>query len=170
MKQTIIIFEGHDKSGKSTIAKALSERIQIPIFKVKRNKYLWDATVNLNYLTEGITQFIEQTKSSVILDRWHASDYVYGKLFDRDVSYRKIFEIDERLAEIDALIVVCYKKESAYIPDEEDKEFITMNDYSKMTELYKEFILETKCRFVFIDTSDENLEHQLDIITNNICS
>lgn len=168
MKQTIIIFEGHDKAGKSTIAKALSEKIQVPIFKVKRNKYLWDAVVNLNYLTEGITQFIEQTQSSAILDRWHASDYVYGKLFDRDVSYRKIFELDERFADMDALIVICYKKEASYIPDEEDKEFITMNDYSKMTDLYKEFILETKCRFVFIDTSDENLETQLQTIIHNI--
>lgn len=164
MKQTIVIFEGHDKSGKTTIAAMLSKIANLPVFKVQRNKYHWDSTVNLNYLTEGITQFLEQTDASVILDRWHGSDYMYGQLFDRDVSQRKIFELDERLAKLDAHMIICYKDESAYIEDVEDKEFITMNDYSKMTAHYREFAQKSKCKILFLNTSNENLKEQLSLI------
>jgi thymidylate kinase len=167
-KQTIIIFEGHDKSGKSTIAKALSAELDIPIFKVQRNKYWWDPMINLNYLTEGVTQFIEQMGPSVILDRWIGSDYMYSKLFDRDISYRKIWDIDERLSKLNTLVVICYKNKEAYIPDHEDKDFVDETRYTEMTSLINEYSQQSKCRCIHLNTSDENLEAQLNKIIENI--
>ncbi len=52
-KQQIIIFEGHDRSGKTTIAQALADNLKIPYFKVKRDKFWWDPMVNILYLDEG---------------------------------------------------------------------------------------------------------------------
>ena len=159
-KQTIVILEGHDKSGKSTIATALSEQLNIPIFKVVRNKYWWDPEINLKYLTEGITQFIEQTKTSVILDRWVPSDYMYSKLFNRPINYDTIFNIDERLSKLNTTIIYCHKNKEAFEFDEEDKEFINMTMYDKMTELYREYSDKSKCNHLWLNTSDENLFEQ----------
>jgi thymidylate kinase len=166
--QNIIIFEGHDKSGKSTIAAELSKQNNIPIFKVNRSKYWWDPEVNLKYLTEGITQFIEQTGQSVILDRWTPSDYMYSKLFDRDISYRKIADIDARLGKLNALIVYCYKDKEAFVHDEEDKDFIDITMYEKMTSLYEEFAVNSKCRALWLNTSDQNLDAQLAKINSKL--
>ena len=160
----IIIFEGHDTSGKSSIAKALSEKINVPIFKVKRDKYWWDPIINLLYMTEGITQFIEMTKCSVIIDRWHPSDYMYSKLFDRDVSYRKIADIDDRLAQQHALIIYCYKDQEVFIDDKEDADFVNKSMYTRMTTLYREYEKISKCRSLWINTSNKNLEEQLKVI------
>lgn len=166
--QHVIIFEGHDRAGKSTIAKALSEKMQIPVFKVSRDKRWWDPEVNLKYLTEGITQFIEKTGVSVILDRWIGSDYMYSKLFNRDISYEKIFELDSRLSLLNTLFVVCYKDAEAHIPDTEDADYVDMSQYATMTANMIEFSNKSKCNFIFINTSDANLEEQVKKILAHI--
>lgn len=159
---------GHDKSGKSTIAKALSVATKFPVFKVKRDKHLWDPNVNLAYLTEGCTQFMEQSDCSVILDRWHDSDYAYSKLFNRDVSYNKIWNIDERMAAMNTLIVVCYKDKDHLEHDEEDEQFINEKQYEQYTSIMKDFSKQTNCKIVFIDTSDQNLIKQVETIIENL--
>ena len=169
MKQKIIILEGHDRSGKSHIAEALSLRTNIPLYKAHRNKHWWDPIVNIHYFTEAVTQFLEQTKTSVILDRWMGSDYMYSKLFDRDISFRKIFELDERFAKMNALLVICFKDESCYIEDKEDFEYVNTTMYSKMTALYREYCEQSKIKnILFLNTSDENIENQLKAIISSL--
>jgi thymidylate kinase len=164
-KQTVIIFEGMDRSGKSTISTELSKQLNIPKFKVQRNKYFWDVFCNINYLDEGVMQCIEQTGASIIFDRWVPSDFVYSKLFDRDISYRKIWEIDERLSKLNATLIVCYKTPEHFIEDIEDADFVNPTMYARMTELYREYASQSKIKnIMFIDTSDENLEKQIETI------
>ncbi len=160
---------GHDRGGKTTIAKALAQRLNIPYFKAKRDKYWWDPSVNLNYYTEGITQFLEQSKSSAVLDRWHPCDFMYSKLFNRDISYPKIAEIDQRMSEMNALIVICYKRESAYITDEEDADFVNPKMYTKMTSLYRKYVNQyTVCNCMMLDTTNENLDKQINKIISRL--
>lgn len=169
MKQNIIIFVGHDRSGKSTIAQELSKRTGIPYFKVQRDKHKWDPAANLQYLTGGITQFIEQTKASVILDRWHPCDYTYSNLFNREVDMNIVNEIDDKLSNMDALIVCCFKDEEQYEFDEEDKDFVNPSMYSDMTMLYRNYLMtHSECRYIFINTSDRDLEGQLKVIQSQI--
>lgn len=163
--QQVIILEGHDTSGKSHIAAALSKELNIPIYKAHRSKHWWDPIVNIHYFTESVTQFIEQTGVSVILDRWMPSDFMYSKLFDRDISYRKIFELDKRFAALNTLLIICYKDEKKYIDDKEDFEFVNKDMYSKMTALYKEYADQSLItNILFLDTSNEILENQINSI------
>jgi thymidylate kinase len=168
-KQTIIVLEGHDKSGKTHIAAALSAELNIPSFKAIRSRFWWGPIVKIIYLVECIMQFIEQSGTSIILDRWIPSDYVYSKLFDRDISYRKIWEIDERLSKLNTTIVFCYKKDEKFIHDVEDEMFINESQYRKMTELYRDYSHQSKVKnILFLDTSDENLVEQLKTIKSYI--
>jgi thymidylate kinase len=160
--QQVIIFEGADRSGKTSISIELSKQLNIPRFKVQRNKYFWDVFCNINYLDEGVMQCVEQTGASIIFDRWIPSDFVYSKLFDRDISYRKIWEIDGRLAKLDAIVIVCYKTPDKFIVDEEDADFVNPTMYSKMNELYREYAEQSSIKkILFLNTSDENLEQQI---------
>lgn len=159
--QTIVIFEGHDQSGKTTIANELSARLAIPIFKIERTNTWWDPFINLRYATEAVTQFIEQTGVSVILDRWMGSDYMYDKLFDRHSDINKILNIDKRLAKLNAVIIICYKQPEYYTKDEKDGQLFKQEEYTKMTKLYEQYAEISNCRIFMIDTSDENLENQL---------
>ena len=166
--QKIIILEGHDQGGKSHIAAALSKELGIPVFKVQRDKYNWDKNANLAYGTEQITQFIEQSKCSVILDRFMPSDFMYSRLFDRDVDYDKIWELDLRFSQMNTLLVICYKNEENQIDDIEDKDFVNKSQYNEMTKIYRQYAAESNLKVLFLNTSDEDLENQLSLIKKNI--
>lgn len=168
-KQTIIIFCGHDKSGKSTISKELSKRINIPVFKVERDKYDWSPDNNLKYGTEQITQFLEQTGASVILDRWHPCDYMYSILFGRAFDLEHVKDIDLRLSKLNTVIIYCHKQKKDYEPDPEDADFIDMSQYSEMTALYETFDEKhSACTSLWLDTSNRDLEDQIKRILNVI--
>ena len=111
-----------------------------------------------------MTQFIEQTNVSVILDRWMGSDYMYDKLFNRHSDMNKILDIDKRLAKLNAVIIICYKQPKYYTKDEKDSKLFKQEEYSKMTALYKKYAKISNCRILMIDTSDENLDKQLNKI------
>lgn len=77
----IIIVEGIDRVGKTTLCNRLSEELNIPIHKYKgivkydkmKNKEETDKTL-------GLIQLLKETGSSIIFDRSYMSDYVYGIL------------------------------------------------------------------------------------------
>ena len=169
-KQIIIILVGHDNSGKSHIAKALSQSLSLPIFKMDTPKKFWDPVIAQRYASEAITQVFEQTKASAILDRGFPCDYMYSKLFNRPFDYEKNFETDARFAKMNTLIVLCYKSEAKHLDDEEDRvNFqITTKDYYKMTDTYREFKKQSQCRWLTLNTDDENLGAQLLKITDNL--
>lgn len=167
-KQTIIIFEGVDMSGKSTIAKALSNQTGIPIFKMNVPKHFWDFLIHQRYSGEAITQMLEQTEQSVILDRSFVSDYMYALLFNRPYDLRKHIDTDHRFAAMNALIVYCYKDKEFFQHDEEDKDFVSVKDYTEMQNYYDIILGKTSCKVIRINTSDENLHNQLATIMSNI--
>jgi len=167
-KQTVLIFEGHDQSGKTTIAKAMSAELSIPYFKIERVDRWWDPEINVKYTTSALTDFIRQTNANVILDRWHLSDYMYGMLFKRSVDSGRIFEIDRVLAKMNASIVICYKDPEKYQADPKDSEYVAAKDYERMTDIYKTLIKWSNCKTLLLNTSDENLKGQIDRIKQHI--
>lgn len=162
----IIIFEGHDQAGKTTIAKEVANQLRLPYFKVKRDNHNWNPADNLKYLTEGIQQVLDLKETSLVIDRWHASDYMYSKLFNRGCDYDLVWNIDKRMADLGALIVICYKDPEHYLHDDEDEEFVNESQYSEMTQYYREFATKTKCKVIFINTSDQDLRDQTRRILN----
>lgn len=167
-KQKIIIFEGVDMCGKSTIAKALSKQIDVPIFKMNVSKHFWDFLIHQRYAGEAITQLLEQTKASVILDRSFLSDYMYAMLFNRAYDLKKHVETDQRFAKMGAVIVYCYKDEEFFQHDEEDKDFVSVKDYKEMQNYYNVILERSACKVIKLNTSDENLHNQLATIMSNI--
>lgn len=161
-KQTLIILEGHDMVGKTTIGQALSKKLNVPIVKVERNHKWVDPLVELMYGVEVHCQTAEQTGYSFIYDRLYPSEYAYSRVLGRVTAHEQILKIDERYAKLGALIVVFTKQPAAF--QEDDKAIIDTAHYSALTEWYKEFGKLTKCKFLMIDTTDENLDAQLDAI------
>lgn len=166
-KQTIIIFEGHDGSGKSNIAEALSKKLEIPIFKSNKEKIRWhDHAISLMYTVDGITELLEQTKYSIIFDRWHVSEYAYSKVFGRFTSIEKIFDIDKRLSKLNTLIIHCFKNEEAFKTDEHD--IVKTNQYNEIIYNYRYFLEKSRCQILNINTTDEDLDKQIEKILSKI--
>ena len=71
----------------------------------------------------------------------------------------KIFDIDKRLAKMNTHIVICYKNKDKY--QEDDKNYLEMSKYTKLKKEYRAFSKKSKCKILFLNTSDEKLEKQI---------
>ena len=108
-----IIIEGCDKTGKSTLAKQLSERYNLPIIKVNQPK-----------TEDSLIEYLELLKQNdnAIFDRLHLGENVYGPL------YRNTNKIDfsglENMFKNNTLLILCTDNhlnvQDRFISDKED--------------------------------------------------
>lgn len=159
MKQEIIILEGLDMVGKTTIAQKLSEDIHVPLFKEIRNERWYDHVIDLLYAEESRIQMLEQVGFNIIFDRSFPSEYSYAHAHGRKTIDERIWELDERYAKLGTKIIYLYKP---IISLEKDKtNLINRDDYKKVADWYEDFFKKTKCDTMFLDTSDHNLDNQI---------
>lgn len=82
MKQKIIIVEGVDKIGKTTMCGTLSTHLGVNIYKRPSDEFdftrLRCGGVALE--TCNLLSHLRKTGKSIIFDRLHLSEYVYGKI------------------------------------------------------------------------------------------
>ena len=157
-KQKIIIFEGADKSAKSTIAQELSNMINVPYFKFKVWDYFKDNKFkNATYFDQPyILEFLKQTGYSVIIDRGYPSEYVYAQVFDRDFDRNFLEKLDIEFSKLNTTIIICFKKNN-----KEKDEIIPQDKYEKIIEKYLDFSLKTRCKVIILDTSSMDIKTQL---------
>lgn len=165
MNRKIVILEGHDMAGKTAIGNALAKEINAPLIKMNK-PWKHDHVVELLYGAENLCQIAQQLECNLIFDRFHPSEYAYSKVFDRLTIPEQIKSIDDRMSAMNAVIVVCYKDESAYQFDPEDK--LDIAKYAPLVEAYREYAKITKCKMIFLNTSDENLVEQLATIKESL--
>jgi len=157
-KNNIIIFDGVDNSGKTTIAKELSSRLGIPYFSYKRPDDLTDKNVSdANMLAlDYIYRLLDSIDASIIIDRAHPSEYVYGPLLrGTPIGHTKM--IDKLAAKIGAKIIICSKEKLTAKTNER----LTESQLKSADMGFKYFIEETVCETLELDTTDEDLNSQL---------
>lgn len=165
-KQRVIILEGTERTGKTNIAVGLSQRLGLPIFKaqVQKKFFMGDRSQFLPFLRFGETtlaDFLEQTGTSVILDRNWPSEIVYSEYFSRPTDPEVVRQLDETYARMGALIVVATRLNGYAGFVDEDDLTIKEKQIAEIDALYKKRIPSVKTRHIFLDTSDENLEREL---------
>jgi thymidylate kinase len=163
MTQTIIIMEGHDAAGKSNIAIELSRVLGIPYFKgTKENTRFFRKSRDVSYIEAIVLcDFLEQTGYSVIIDRFHISEYVYSLVFGREINHKKFEEIDFRLGILDAKVIYCYKTEFKSYHDE-------LVDIDKIDQIKKDYYEYFRgintLKYLDLCTDNEDLASQSNII------
>lgn len=160
--QQIIIFEGLDMSGKTTILNALSGVLNIPAYKEIRQEKWYDHVIDLLYAEEARLQLIEQIGFSIIFDRSYPSEFVYAHSYGRQTIDDKIWEFDERYAKLGAKIIICSKDSSKFQDDK--TALIDRDKYTTIASNYYVFSRMTKCKVLQLDTSSENLEWEINKI------
>ncbi len=157
----IILCEGHDASGKTTISKELSRLIEYPYFKYKwttkntiTNK---DVHELVNYVVcDYSLRLLHISNTNIIIDRHYPSEWVYGSTY-RNLDIKTLDNIDQFFSKINGILVICYKTEIKT----KINEFLSINEIEKIRNKYFEFGKYTKCKnILFLDTTDENLEEQ----------
>ena len=161
-----IIVEGPDNCAKTTIAQVLSEKLGIPVYKSGREADIFhEEDAQFNVLKWGVYEqirTIEILDASIIFDRFFPSEYAYAKTYDRNTDYGLIDRYDKWWSEMNGVIIFLDKPEM----DGEDDLIKSSEYYTIRTHynFYRNAL--TKCKTLFIDTSDYNLDKQINTILN----
>lgn len=166
----LIIFVGHDNSGKSSIIKELKGKIGFDSLKVDldTNKYSRNIMKDDLALQRMVSydvqlQFLEKIKSlKVIFDRGHPCEYAYANTFNREYDEKALFDFDKRCKKLNALIVYCYKDKEYFEDDTEDH--IKSENYEQLKKYYEIFLNRSECDVLRLNTSNEDIKYQLNTI------
>ncbi len=158
-KQRIIIVEGVDMVGKTSVIKALSELLAIRSYKEDREEKWYDHNIDLLYSEEARIQLLEKMGFDIILDRSYPSEYAYAHAYNRKTIDDRIDELDSRYATLGAKIIYLFRTPESFKRDKTG--LIDFDKYSKIHNEYLNFLDMTRCNFIMIDTTDENISLQL---------
>lgn len=157
----LIFFEGHDKSGKTTIAKALVEYLNSigqkavyikdtdSYFAIKHNSEVpfcshigLYGSLYFPYLDPNLY---------IIVDRYVLSEIVYSKVFNRVTDDAANKEILNRVKAVHGLHIVCYKTNTL----QEDELF------AKQDQIRDEYLKLKDSNILHLDTTDEDIHNEL---------
>lgn len=133
----IIIVEGIDRVGKTTLCKRLKEEIGIAVLKdFTMNGKLKKKIVNEKMLTtlNVLDAFLDQ---DIVIDRFHLSEAVYGKL-DRGYKNKFVRDIDERLSQMKACLILVRPENEEWLRKAEEEHGSDLEKHAKMFEKWYE--------------------------------
>lgn len=162
----IVAFIGPDMTGKSNIAAALAEDTGIPVFK---NSGEWKTELDsedyfVNLLKFGgpfLMDFMKQTGSEVILDRFYPCELVYSRAFGRDTDMKAITWMDNEFSKLNGKFIICLKESYEGLVDDVYPDQLPTEKLVELDGLYREFYLTTKCESLILHTDDMNLNRQI---------
>ena len=167
MEQKLIIFEGPDLCGKTNIAEAVAQQLGVPLYKSGREHDLFhdkDAQyLTLKYGNYEMIKLLDTTQANVIFDRFFPSEWVYSQVYDRTRDLDLVLEYDKYWASLGGKIVWLDKPEM----DGED-ELIEKSRYNEIRQKYEQYMSLTSCEVFKLDTTDRDLETQVNKICNFI--
>ncbi len=165
----MIAFIGPDMTGKSNIAAELSRQTGIPVFK---NSGEWDTELDspdyfLNLLRFGgpfLMDFMKQTNTSVILDRFYPCELVYSDAFERETDHKAIGWMDKEFADANGKFIICVRKDYAGLVDDQYPDDLPVTMLERLDEGYRRFAKSTSCDFFILETDDRDLNKQIEKI------
>lgn len=103
MLPNIIIVEGIDRVGKTTLVNKIVEEYGYKIFKAELPELIngYDEIIKMKAIL-SILKLLENDK--IIFDRFHFTEYVYGAL-ERDYLNLDVISIDQELAKLNSLFI-----------------------------------------------------------------
>jgi thymidylate kinase len=148
LKQQVLIVTGPDRSGKSTVAKLLSEELKIPYFKYSQDKKALSGSdmtsLMLKIADPYFVEFLKQTGHSTIIDRHYESEWCYSKVLGRQTDEKGVWESDRLFSEIPATILIFKRKSYEGVSDDDPR--LNQETLEKLAKQYDEFALRSKCR------------------------
>lgn len=164
----LIFFEGHDKSGKTSIAKSLVQWLNSTgktayyikdtdsYFAIKHNSNVAFCS-HIGLYGSLFFPYIDPN-IYLVIDRYVLSEIVYSKVFNRVTDDLVNLEILNRIKDCNGLHVICYKT----------GKIDTDEIFSKQDEIRYQYSLLKDYNILHLDTTNQDLNTQLAAILNKI--
>lgn len=105
----IILVDGIDRVGKTTLCRMLTDEFGIPSNK-DDTRYLGthrDVIVNTEKINTFMNLIENRCITNIIFDRFHLTEYVYSAI-ERGFINKNMFDIDKRLCDCGELVILIY--------------------------------------------------------------
>lgn len=162
----IIVFEGCDNVGKTTIAKKLAEILELPYYRYldQRKAVKENDTYNITkYSSVFFADFIQHVNFSCIIDRHYPSEWVYAQVFNRHYDIDVLRQIDEGFMKANVNMIVCYKSKMKHFMDWNTP----LSKVKEIQDKYREFVQWSNVKNIFeLDTTNEDIDKQIEAILN----
>lgn len=152
-EQIILLLEGFDKSGKTHLGKRLSSALCIPYYHGERAPMMTSELRTRSFDVARIEMLqmhdiLQQTGVSIIIDRWHLSEWVYSKVYGRPIDEEFLWNIDAEFAELGAIIIWCSASEELIRSRFNEEKIVNINDREVILNYYNEAFRKTKCMWI----------------------
>jgi len=167
----VLLMEGPDLAGKSTVTTLLSKRLGIPAYKGVGpddiNVSIKDrAVIEFNQLTN----FLTQTDVDVIIDRMYLSEWVYASVFGREFDENNVKKIDEMFSKIDAINIIITANEDT-LKERYDKRGdpkIDVIGIITVKDRYDQIAQKTKTPCITVETDDMKPDEVVDFLCEQL--
>lgn len=171
MGNQVLIFEGHDRCGKTTIANKLAERFNTQVFMTNSRECFTssEAPGNLsvfNYYLAKYVQDIYQRKElnkPIIIYRSFLSEMVYAKLFNRETSDFHNKAADVLFNRVNATIILCKNNRTVY-----GDETLPDSMVQKSADLFDHYKMMVRCKVLELDTSSHNVDEYINSLVKQL--
>lgn len=161
----MIILEGADGTGKTTLANALARKLNGMVLHAGFDKR-WDIR---QYHSAIITSayFYENAGCPTIIDRWAVSEEVYGRVFRGGAAYDTASLVKDAVLSYDPILIYCRNDKAA----ENHKKNMAEREemYDDMTEVAKVFdeVLQSNKygRWIVYDYTKNDMNKFVDMVT-----
>ena len=166
----IVILDGPDGCGKTNIADALSEILEISVFKNKGEWKFFSQEDNgffktcLKYSHTHLLEFLQQTDYGVIFDRAYPSEYVYSQVFNRETDHDILRWCDKKCAQMGVKIIIPIRSDYSNVVDQFD--FVDETILNDVHRKYIEFSNWTECECMILNVDDEDLDREIKEISS----
>lgn len=173
----IIIFEGPDRCGKTTLAKKVAEHFSIPYFKSSKQGFCEvDLEQGNKHDWRFMLDFLSQTNPNVVFDRSFISQYVYSRIF-REENVLKNFESLDKywdlirsyyysLINMPHLIVYCRRKYTPDISDDTIK--FDKERFENLSGCFDSFVANYNDNCVRVYDFENGIEHNFNSIISTL--
>ena len=100
----IVIVEGVDRVGKSTLCSKLADKLKIGIYHDTEKLFYNETNEGIDLKFEALMNYIKYHKGNILFDRFHLTELVYDSL--RGQSFNSYKDIDEQLSKMDTTLIL----------------------------------------------------------------
>jgi thymidylate kinase len=154
----IVIVEGADGSGKTTLCKALHAALDVPIYKPTRTPMDGTLTVRESQAADWAAihmaqVLIDSTGTDLILDRSFPSEWVYGQVYGRTIDDMQVQNLDSIVADRGFGVLLRYDDPEVAF-SRADAHIATMTRMLQLMRAYDEYVDRSSMSWLVLDATE----------------